>query len=79
MLLEICTMVVAFLLVLFVITQVMLPFLSGEPFFPAFRKSEIKDEILKAEHVLEKVAEATHLKKVVNEVQRRSAELRKKE
>lgn len=69
---------VGLLLILLVITQVVWPFITGEPMFPLFRKSKIKEEISKAEHVLEEVAEVTHLNKVVSEVQRRTADLEKK-
>lgn len=71
--------VVAVLLILFMATQLFWPMFTGEPLFPLFRKSAVKAEIAKAESALEEVAEVTHLKKVVSEVQRRTAELEKKE
>lgn len=71
--------VIAILLVLFVVAQVILPALNGEPLFPSFRKSAVRQEISKATKTLEEVAEVSHLKKVVSEVQRRTAEMEKKE
>ncbi len=79
LLLDICIMVVAFLFLLCAITQVLLPVLSGEPMFPSFRKSVVRAEIEKTEQALETVAEAEHLKRVVTEINRRTAELGKKE
>jgi hypothetical protein len=47
--------------------------------FPFFRKSAVKTEIAKAEDVLGEVAEIAHLKRVSEEIQRRTAEMEKKE
>jgi len=77
--LDLIVFVIAILLILFLITELFYPLFTGGPLFPIFRKSAVKKEISKAEHALEQVAEISHLKKVVNEVQRRSAELEKKE
>lgn len=58
-------------------TQVLVPLFTGEPLFPAFRKTAVKAEIQKAEQTLESVAEAEHLNKVVTEIKRRTAEMDK--
>jgi hypothetical protein len=77
--LDVLVIVVAIMLILLLVTQLFYPMFTGEPLFSLFRRSAVRAEIAKAEHALETVAEVGHLKKVVNEVQRRSAELEKKE
>lgn len=77
--LALLTVIVGILLMLFIVTQMAFPMISGEPLFPIFRKSVIKEEIIKAEHKLETVAETEHLKRVVDEINRREAKLEKKE
>lgn len=59
-----------------VATQVLFPLFSGEPLFPLFRKSAVKAEIAKAESTLESVAEAAHLKKLADEIERQTAKLK---
>ena len=76
---DLFVMLVAFTLVMLFITEVAIPLVTGEPLFPHFRRSAVRTEIVKAEHALEEVAEVSHLKQVVSEVQRRAAELEKKE
>ncbi len=62
-----------------VVSQIIMPLISGEPFFPLLRKSSVRQEIVKAEKDLEVVAEKAHLQKVTTEIQRREAELEKKQ
>lgn len=64
---------------IFLATQVVWPIVTGEPLFPAFRKSAVAQVIVKAEHQLQEVAEVEHLHKVMDEIQRRKAGLEKKE
>jgi len=63
---------------IFLITQVVVPIITGEPMFSLFRKSTVKKVIVEAEHTLQEVAEVEHLHKVMEEIQRRKAELEKK-
>ena len=66
-------------LALLFVTQMVLPFLFGTPFFPFFRKSTpIKEEVIKAEHELEEQTELFNLTKQLEELNRRKAELEKK-
>ena len=69
--------VAIFLLIIFIASQIIVPYREGEPLFPYFRKSAVKDEIYKAERALEGVAEIAHLKKVVNQLNSRLAEMEK--
>ena len=73
---DIFVLVIAIILILFVITQVIYPMFTGEPMFSLFRRSAVKVEIEKAEHVLETVAEAAHLKRVATEIERQAAQLK---
>ncbi len=75
-LLELLLVVMAVMVLLFLATQVVAPLFSGEPMFPLFRKSAVKADIIKAEHTLETVAEAAHLKQLADEIQRRTAQLK---
>lgn len=68
--------VVAILFIVAIAMQVIVPLFSGEPMFPLFRKSAVKAEIVKAEKTLETVAEATHLKQLTTEIERRTAALK---
>ena len=76
---DLFVMLMAFALIMLLVTEVVAPLTTGEPLFPHFRRSVVRSEIVKAEHALEEVAEVSHLKQVVSEVQRRAAELEKKE
>jgi hypothetical protein len=64
---------------IFLGTQVVWPIITGEPLFPVFRKSAVAQVIVQAEHKLQEVAEVEHLNKVMSEIQRRKAEMEKKE
>ena len=72
-------LLVVFALILFAVTQVVYPMFSGEPLFPIFRRSAVRSKIVEAEHTLETVAEVAHLKKIVGEIESRTAEMGKKE
>ena len=74
---DLLVFVIDILFIICVITQVMVPIFSGEPLFPFFRKSLVKEKIVVAEQHLETVSEEEHLKRVVDEINRRKAELEK--
>ena len=76
---DMLVVIVAILLVIAVITQLLEPVCSGEPLFPFFRKSTVKDEIAKTQHELEELAQYTHLQDLLSQVNRRKAESEKKE
>lgn len=73
---DVAVWVFIMLVLVFVATQVIFPLFSGEPLFPFFRKSAVKTEIVKAESTLESVAEAAHLKKLADEIERQTAKLK---
>lgn len=70
---------VALLLMIAVIIELIVPLYTGEPLFPFFRKSAVKDEITKTQHELEELAQYTHLQDLLSQVNRRKAESEKKE
>lgn len=75
--LDLIIAMVSIFLFLLLVTQIIFPLVCGEPLFGDFRKSVVKEEIVKSEHELETVAETEHLKRVVTEINRRKAELEK--
>lgn len=78
--LDILAVAVMLGLFLLFLTQMALPFIFGTPFFPLFRKNTpIKQEVDKAVHDLEEQTELVSLMKQMEELNRRKAELEKKE
>ena len=78
--LDILALAVMILLFMLFLTQMTLPFIFGTPFFPFFRKATpLKDEVDKAEHEVEEQTELVSLMKQLEELNRRKAELEKKE
>ena len=75
---DIAVITLVLMLVLIAVTQVVFPTLKGAPLFPFFRKSTVRELIVKTEHELETVAELEQLKKIEAELNRRKAELEKK-
>lgn len=73
---DVIVIVAMIMLIVAMLTQVVVPLFSGEPMFPLFRKSAVKAEIEKAEQTLETVAEAAHLKKLADEIERRTSALK---
>jgi hypothetical protein len=76
--LDLLVFALAVVILLTFISQVVAPCYTGEPMFPFFRKSSVKQEIGKAEKELEMLAEAAHLKHIATEIERRKAELEQK-
>lgn len=67
-------------IVLLLATQVVLPLYYGTPLFPNFREdTEMKTKVEAAEEELEETREYVHLQEQLNEINRRKAELEKKE
>lgn len=73
--LDLLVVVIAILLFMVVITQLVIPVYTGEPFFPFFRKSAIRKEITKTEHELEGIAEQAHLKELKDKLDRLRSQL----
>lgn len=63
---------------LVVITQILIPFVLGTPFFPQIRKkTPLKEKVEAAERELEETTEYVYLKEELNEINRRKAQLDK--
>ena len=78
-LLELLLILMAVMLLLFMITQVVIPLVRGTPFFPQFRKSTpLKEQVVTAERELEEITEYVHLKEDLGEINRRKAQLERK-
>jgi hypothetical protein len=78
--LDILALAVMVGLFLLFLTQMALPFIFGTPFFPLFRKpTPLKKEVDKAEHEIEEQTELVSLMKQLEILNRRKAELEKKE
>jgi len=76
--LELLLLALGVFLLLFVITQILIPFVSGTPFFPQIRKkTPLKEQVIAAERELEETTEYVHLKEELNEINRRKAQLEK--
>lgn len=67
-------------IIILLVTQVGLPLYQGTPLFPQFRReTELKQKVDAAEQELEQAREYVHLKEELNEINRRKAQLEKKE
>lgn len=64
--LDLLVLALCTLLVVILATQILYPIYTGEPLFPLFRKSSVRDEISKAERALEEVTEENRLKEIVS-------------
>ncbi len=79
-LIDLCVIGVMFIVMLLFITQVMLPLVQGTPLFPFFRvKTDMKTKVAAAEHELEETTELVRLQEQLDEINRRKAQLEKKE
>jgi hypothetical protein len=75
-LLELSGIAFGLVIVLLFVTQIVIPFVKGTPFFPQFRKiTPLKVKIEDAEIELEETTELVHLQKQLDEINRRKAEL----
>ena len=64
------------MLVLALVTQVLIPMRRGSVLFPFFRKTQVTEQVVEAEHKLEELADAERLKQLNDEIQRREAQLK---
>lgn len=79
-LLDLMIMLVVIGIVILLITQVVLPLHYGTPLFPQFRReTELKQKVDEAEQQLEETREYVHLMEDLEEINRRKAQLEKKE
>lgn len=79
-LLDLIVVALIFGVAILFVTQIGLPLAHGTPLFPQFRReTELKQKVDAAEEELEEATEYVHLKEELNEINRRKAELEKKE
>lgn len=79
-LLDLVILVFVLLLVVGFITQVAIPLAQGTPLFPQFRPTTpLKEKVAAAEQELYETTEEVHLRESLEEINRRKAELEKKE
>jgi hypothetical protein len=77
--LELLLVALATFVLLFIVTQILIPLATGTPFFPQIRKkTPMKEKVIAAERELEETNEFVHLKEELNEINRRKAQLGKK-
>lgn len=76
--LDLASFVIIFMVILFLVIQVVIPVVCGLPMFPLFRKSAVKQKISEAEKALEEVAQSERLSGIIKEVESRKANLEKK-
>jgi hypothetical protein len=78
MILELFTTIAVAVVAYYIISQIVIPTISDTPIFPMFRKNDVNKEISRLKQELEKVANQGQLDALNNEVQRRKAELEKR-
>lgn len=66
----------AIAVVLFFVTQVLVPFVRGTPYLPNFRKTAVHEAVVEAEHALEELSEAERLKVLTEQIKQRSTKLK---
>lgn len=80
MLLTLLMLTAAVIILLLLVTQVILPLVQGTPFFPNFRKiTPLKARVDMAAEELVETTEYVRLKEDLNEINRRKAELERKQ
>lgn len=77
--LDLMLFIVITLVILFFVTQIVLPLKNGTPLFSFFRKSETAVAIDQATEELAHVAEMEQLDVIQDEINRRKAQLKKDE
>lgn len=76
--LELLLIGLAAFVLLFIVTQILIPLALGTPFFPQIRKkTPLKEQVIAAERELEETTEIVHLKEELSEINRRKAKLEK--
>jgi hypothetical protein len=78
MLLTLFIAVIVFSVLMFSVTQIVIPLYKGVRLFPFFRHHPLKDELEDAEDTLADATEMVELKEQIEEVNRRKANLEKK-
>lgn len=74
--LDILGVLLALAIVLTFVTQVLVPFVRGTPYFPWVRASDIQEAVEEAEHTLEELSEIERLKTLTEQINKRSNKLK---
>lgn len=74
--LDLFIVLLAIAVVLFFVTQVLVPFVRGTPYFPNLRISEAHEAVVEAEHTLEELSEVERLKTLTEQITQRSNKLK---
>jgi hypothetical protein len=77
--LDLLVLITIGLLILGLVTQVFVPLYRGSVLFPFFRKTQVSEQVAEAEHTLEELTDAEHLKQLNDEIERRKAQLKETE
>lgn len=67
---------IAIAVVLFFVTQVLVPFVRGTPYFPSFLSTEVHEKVVEAEHTLEELSEVEQLKALTEQINARTTKLK---
>lgn len=78
MLLFLFNLVLVFCVIMFLVTQVLIPLHKGVRLFPVFRRHPLEDDLAEAENTLADTVEVVELQEQIEEVNRRKANLEKK-
>jgi hypothetical protein len=74
--LDLFIVLLAIAVVLFFVTQVLVPFVRGTPYFPNLRKTAAHEAVVEAEHTLEELSEVERLKALTEQITQRSNKLK---
>lgn len=74
--LDIFVGLLAIAVVLLFVTQVLIPFVRGTPYFPILQKTAVHEAVVKAEHTLEELSEIERLKALTEQINQRTNKLR---
>lgn len=74
--LDLLVVLLAIAVVLFFVTQVGIPFFQGTPYLPIFRKTEVHEAVVEAEHTLETISEVERLKELNEQISQRTNKLK---
>jgi len=74
--LDLLIVLLAIAVVLFFVTQVLVPFVRGTPYFPNFRKTAVHEAVVDAEHTLEELSEVERLKALNEQITQRTNKLK---
>lgn len=74
--LDLFIVLLAIAIVLFFVTQVLVPFVRGTPYFPIFDNSEAHEATIEAEHTLEELSEIERLKALTEQINNRTTKLK---